>query len=110
MVVGGVPRVGLDEQRPGGVFGGDRFDIAFCSVCVIRPSSTKLRGKSRVAPAAFSGRGWVRKTLRTIAFSASVRLSSSSRLLSVTKRLAGNSVHFAASSLSTFAHHGLSPQ
>ena len=86
------------------------LNIAFCSACVIRPSSTKLRGKSRVAPAAFSGRGWVRKTLRTIAFSASVRLSSSSRLLSVTKRLAGNSVHFAASSLSTFAHHGLSPQ
>ena len=84
--------------------------MASCRSWVISPSATKLRGKSRVAPSAWSGSGRVRKTLRTMAFSPSVSDRSSAPLLSLTSLSGPNSVQRPASSLSTRLHQGLSPQ
>ena len=100
----------LINSGPTAYFFATALNIASCCPWVISPSATKLRGSKSVAPSAFSGRGWVKNMRRTSAFSASVRLSNSMALLSVTMRAAGNNVHFAASSLSMHTHHGLSPQ
>ena len=87
--------------------------MASCVGWSISLSSTKLRGKSSVAfasAAGSSGSGSVKNTRRTAAFSAPVRLSSSAFLEKVTSFSGGNSVHFAASSLSTARQKRLSPQ
>ena len=98
------------NSGPTAYFSATARNMASCRSWVSSPSATKLRGRSRVAPSACSGRGRVKNTPRTMAFSLSVSERSSAPLLSVTIRSGGNSVQRPASSLSTRRHQGLSPQ